>query len=488
MARTLQLSELFPEFRGNRGPFPKQEQILSTIRAGYLTGGGAVYQGGKGSGKTIMGAVATIWAHHVPKWRGLLSLIGRESYPSLLTSTGKEFFDMVHQLPDSMVKAATKPSKNSMGYVDWAVGGTTLVCSLSNADTWESANLGWAWVDEAHRQNPRIIGDLESRLRQIEGPRVMLCTTNPAGRGWLYKMAHPDSKERRENWMWVEATSLENPALPQDYKQRLINRYGLNTPAYKRWVLGQSTALEGSVFTEFDEDPNHCIHVIPPIELPKSWVWGRGLDYGIVNPTAVVWAAKDHEGNWWVDDCHYAPEKPEHREFWDVEAHAKEILEKDEKYDPSMVPADPSIFAKIHRDRADGHMYSTADEFYEHGVDLTPADNDRQSGLQMLIDLIRVDPERCHPVTLNEGAPRLFITDRQENEPLIQELLSLLWARPDGTTEQGRPDDSQKKDDHAFDALRYLVKEHPMDWDDDEEEYAPPEKAVVGSRGQHRRY
>ena len=325
----------------------------------------------------------------------------------------------------------------------------------------------------------------------------MLFTTNPAGKGYLWKMACDDSKSHRVHpetgrkmFMWVEAASDENPTLPQDYLDRLVARYGFNTPAYKRWVKGMSSALEGSVFTEFDPHPENCMHVVPSgIEIPQEWEWGRGMDYGMVNPTAVVWAAKDPEGNWWVDKCHYAPEAPEQRDQWSVELHAEAIKRIDATYDNlTLTPADPSMFAKIHTDGMSGVLFSTADEFYEHGVSIYPADNNRESGLSLMLDLMMVDKERCHPVTLTPGSPKLFILDRECNQPLIQELGSLLWAKPDGTTEKGRPDDCMKKNDHAYDALRYLVKDSPAAFIAREPVTYRDQPQALGSRGQERRY
>lgn len=509
------MTDLFPEYEGKRRPLPNQEQIFRALRAGQLTGGGAVYCGGKGSGKTIMGAAWDISIHHVPEWQGCDTLIGRETYPALKTSTEREFFKIVERLPDGMVKRVVRDPK-AMSVVEWAVGGATFLCSLSNSDAWESANLGGAWADEAHRQDPQIVGDLETRLRSNIGPRAMLLTSNPAAQWYGWRWANPESRERRQHecldglcpdpcplrgrvpWLWVQASSRDNPTLPPDYIARLIARYGFNTPAYRRWVLGDSAALEGSVFTEFIPHVEDLVHVVPAQigdNLPRGadgWTWGRGMDYGMVNPTAVVWGAWDPCGNLWVDRLHYRPEKPEHRHLWSVEAHAEVIRETDALYDDAvqLYPADPSMFAKLHTHHATGALYSTADKFFDNGVMLTRADNDRESGLSLLLDLMAVQPNLLHPVTLELGSPKLFLIDRECNEPWGREFQNAVWARPEGTTDQGRPDDIVKKDDHAIDATRYLAKEDPtvfaeLDPDEINREDAAQ---IVGSRGQRRAY
>ena len=102
------LTSLFPEFEGESKPFAKQQLIFDWTLAGEITGGGAVYQGGKGSGKTIVGAAWDIWIHHVPKWQGCKTLIGRETYPALCISTGDEFFKMVEALPDRMIASGRR--------------------------------------------------------------------------------------------------------------------------------------------------------------------------------------------------------------------------------------------------------------------------------------------------------------------------------------------------------------------------------------------
>jgi hypothetical protein len=482
------MSHLFPLFNGGRGPFPKQELIFDWTRSGEITGAGAVYQGGKGSAKTVTGAAWIIWMHHVEKWHGMRSLIGRETYPALVTSTADEFFMMVEGLPDRLVKAASKPSKNTMGYVEWSVGGVTLLCSLKDSNTWESANLGAAWVDEGHRQNPRVIGDLETRLRQQKAPRCMLITQNPGGQGWLWRWANPASPKYRKGWKWIEASTLENPALPPDYHQRLISRYGMNTPAYRRWVKGESSALEGTVFTELVTEVEHLMHVVPAFELPnEGFVWGRGLDYGMVNPTAVVWGAKDPWGNWWIDRLHYAPATPDESREWTVEQHCVEILDIDGDREIELYPADPSIWIQK-ENPSTGLVFSTFDQFDENGVTLSQANNNRESGLQAMLDLFAIDPEKSHPYSGRPGSPSIFILDRQENEPLLREMSRLLWAKPEGTSETGRPDDVQKREDHTYDALRYLIMESPAQ-DKIREEIVPDRSfQVVGARGRTRRY
>ncbi|MCP3998048.1 MAG: hypothetical protein GY722_23755, partial [bacterium] len=180
------LKQLFPKKEGfEQGPLPEQRQVYEWITSGAARDGGIVYQGGKGSAKTLCGAGAIIMSHLI--WPKLRSVVGRETYASLCTSTWIDFRDMLERVPKYHIAAVSAPSKNSMGYVEWKNGGTTLFVSLSDNKTWESANIGLAWPDEGHLQNPEMVSKLQERIRQTNDkadpaqdfPRVMLITTNP---------------------------------------------------------------------------------------------------------------------------------------------------------------------------------------------------------------------------------------------------------------------------------------------------------------------
>jgi hypothetical protein len=471
-AKSFRLSSVFPEVEGiQRGPFPKQNVVYDAIRDGSCQGGGFVYQGGKGCAKTICGAAAVIMVHHQPQWKGCTSVIARESYPALMTGTWDEFKKMLALMPRRLLKSVREPSTNSMGFIEWEVGGTTMFLSLSDEKTWASANVGFAWVDEGHLQSGEIVGKLSERCRQANSPRMVLITSNPAGRSYFWKWANEKSDERLPNWQMIESSMFENPALPKDYIARMEARYPPGTPGHRRWVLGQSAALEGTAFENFYPDPDDCIHVIPEIVIPAEWRRGRGLDWGIDNPCCVVWAAKTPEGDFYVYRTHMQAGRP-------VSWHADRLLQLEEGEDIVDTPCDPEIFRKVHWADGSSAAMSTADQFRAAGVRVTQANNNRKLRIERYLDLITVDDTRPHPITLKMGAPKLYILDTTDNQPLINCLATIKWRKAPSTGLSDSPDDVEKKDDHPYDALGYLVVELP-----DREERTPiPGKATSRSR------
>lgn len=470
--RSFDLSSIFPEAAGlARGPFPKQRWVYETMVSGTAQGGGIVYQGGKGCAKTICGAGAVVLAHHRPEWQGCTTAICRESYPALMTGTWLEFKFMLDRMPRRLLKSVKEPSANSMGVVEWSLGGTTFVLSLSDEKTWASANLGFVWVDEGHLQDGHIVGKLTERCRQEHSPRTALITSNPAGRCYFWRWANEHSEERLENWVMIESSMFENPALPRDYIDRMEQRYPPGTPGHRRWVLGQSAALEGTAFENFYPDPADRVHVIPPISLPSEWRRGRGLDWGIDNPCCVVWAAKSPKGEFYVYRTHMRAGMP-------VSWHSERILELEAHEDIRDTPSDPEIFRKIHYPDGTSGAMSTADQFRTNGVRVTRANNDRKARLERYVELIAVQQDRIHPVTLKAGSPRLFILDNDSNIPTIDCLSTIKWRPAPKTGNTDSPDDVEKKDDHPYDALGYLLVELP-----DREVRAPIPGRPVAARG-----
>jgi hypothetical protein len=328
----------------------------------------------------------------------------------------------------------------------------TMFLSLSNNETWESANLGLAWVDEGHQQVPLIVDKMTERLRQVEGPRCMLITKNPMGKDFCWRWAHPDSRDRRWKWHYIQSSTLDNPNLPPDYIESLERKFKPGTLLHDRWVLGKAVALEGSVFQEvFDPSRERMVHVVPDHPIPVDWPRGRGLDSGIDNPTVVVWGALDGEGNIWIYRTYTKSGK-------NASYHAEQINRMEAGEYIVWTPADPEIFREIHPEEASqSRFYSTASKYKEAGCKITRADNRRDPGLDLIFELLTVDERKIHPCTLKYGSPRLFILDNDSNDALIECMETLKWIPESSTGSRGSPDDVAKVNDHWYDALRYLV-------------------------------
>nr|WP_192927645.1 PBSX family phage terminase large subunit [Enterococcus hirae] len=139
-----------------------------------------------------------------------------------------------------------------------------------------------AMADEATLMPEEFWTQLLARL-SVNGAKL-LATTNPGSpRHWLKtkfldRASEPDLRLARFHF-----TLEDNPSLSDEYKRGLrASNTGL---FYRRNVLGEWVAAEGSIYDMFDPD----LHVIPHASLPPmERVLAAGIDYGDTHPTRGV--------------------------------------------------------------------------------------------------------------------------------------------------------------------------------------------------------
>jgi PBSX family phage terminase large subunit len=207
----------------------------------------------------------------------------------------------------------------------------------------------------------------------------------------------------------------DNPYLPADY----IENLAASTPRgmwYDRRIKGLWVAAEGLVYELFDRE----VHVVKPFVPPKDWVRVRSIDFGFTNPFVCLFAAVDYDGRLYVYDEHYRPGVL-------IKEHAAEIHKRGE--------ARWTIADHDAQERA---------ELSSCGIGTTPANKDVSLGIQRVAERL---------VVLPDGYPRLFIGANCVN--LLKEMGTYVWE----TRKDDKPikEEPKKANDHAMDALRYMV-------------------------------
>lgn len=295
------------------------------------------------------------------------------------------------------------------------------------ADRWH-----WLWADE---EMDEAVWDA-GRMRLVDFRGKAVFTFVPlSGQGWIYRRYFADSEPGA---LPYHLHGFDNPHIPADELEAILRTYGpLQRAARER---GEFTALDGRVYPDFSRD----LHVVmTPFAIPPEWPRYVALDFGTRNPFAAVWVAVDPK-----DDTAYA-----YREYLQAErplshhaAKLKELMALDvrpvepgpegglrtEPVEPEWVVADPE-------DR--GSRLSLA---REHGIYTIPARKDVVAGISAVAARLAPDAD---------GKPHLFVFP--ECKQLIRELEGYVWTPGGGKGDA--PERPLKKDDHAVDALRYLV-------------------------------
>lgn len=417
-------------------PTPKQSEFI-TSAARY-----SCFSGGFGSGKTVAGCLRSLLLSQFP---GNFGLIGRLTYPELRDTTRKSFFEICPpEYYDEAHGGQWKPSENYLRLVN---GSEIIFRHLDNVSEKEllSLNLGWFFIDQAEEVGGDVFRILQSRLRLNTVPnRYGFVICNPEPGSWIDEtFRKPILEGKRQNleedFHFIESKMTDNPYLPKDYVQSIIDNYP--EEMRKRFVEGRWDVFENQIYSEYD----YNIHCITPFDIPRDWERIVSVDHGMVNPTAALWAALDYDGNVFIYDEYYSPGI--------VSTHAKEIVNKSEGQEISFWLIDPSTQAK-NREK-DGQMWSVMEEYEDHGLFFTPANNEKLAGINRVKEFLKPQKSRRHPITKEIPSPKLFIFKNCVN--LISEMPAYQWRKLRNLQSRNSLEQPRDFNDHALDALRYII-------------------------------
>lgn len=288
---------------------------------------------------------------------------------------------------------------------------------------------------------------LLSRLRgALPYPRQMKSSTNPGGVGhhWVKARfidpAPPDTEFTTKKEDGETGTRIFLPSKLQDniFLQKADPRYRArleNLPEAERKALlyGDWDIFQGQYFTEFNRE----IHVIEPFEIPKEWRRYVSIDYGL-DMLAVYWTAFDTRGRGYVYKELCAPDLP----IYEAAQAIKTYMGEEEIY---QMFAPPDLWG---RERQTGK--TQAQLFYEHGLTLSRAKNDRVAGWMNMKEWMRPYRDEAGEVTANL---RIFSTCRE----LIRCIPALIRDEKNPSDCSTQPHDIT----HSPDSIRYLLAGWP---------------------------
>lgn len=289
----------------------------------------------------------------------------------------------------------------------------------------EGSELGWIAVDEIAGISFDKYQALASRVRKPGTSRqIRLFGYPPSPSHWTYERFVERNEPGDEIVQASTRENLEsnNGFLPDDYLANLEKMYKPGSPLHERKVEGRFAQMEGLVYPEFTRD----MVLKSEDDLPENddgslnaYSWVYGLDFGFKNPLCFLAAFTDgpdpSTNTIYIVGEHY-------QAGWKYADHFEPI---NELYRGGPIHAD--------------HDAQGQEELAELGI---PTINARK-GVAFGIDCVRVRLAEKRIKFLN--CPNL-----------IKEFG--LYKYPDDNG-RGResPDAPLKRDDHAMDALRYLV-------------------------------
>jgi len=245
-------------------------------------------------------------------------------------------------------------------------------------------------------------------------------------------------------------------------------------PRYSQWMWDREQEIDfgavggKKVYDMFDED----VHTISPRHMPETWTRYRGLDHGLNNPIAVIWAAVDTEQNVYFYREYCKNETP-------INVASAQIKDKDAGDNIVMTWADPSV---MQRTGVSADKKCAFDVYAENGVLLTPGNN--RLGFEPVYGYLiaalakwSVEHEQLHEYFVDTGEaakhkdevwktvkelardPACWFTHACPTA--IEEHKNLRWKKVTNPEEHNPKEKAVDKDDHFVDAVRYVLAAEP---------------------------
>lgn len=415
-------------FQPNEGP---QTEFLASPEKDVLYGGAA------GGGKSFAMIVDPLRYAHIKEHR---ALILRKTMPEL-----RELIDKTRDLyPQAFPGCKYKETEKLWSFPSGAKIEFGFLEKDSDVYRYQGQAYSWIGFDEiTHLATEFPWNYLSSRLRTTN-PTIetyLRATANPGGVGHAWVKARyvdpsppntpfvgADGLTRR----FIPASLYDNPYLTADgaYEKMLKS---LPEVHRRRLLEGDWDVSEGSAFPEFEKEK----HVIDPFTIPTHWNRIKAIDYGYSSPSAVLWGAVDPEDGTVII----------YRELYQRGLTGEELRMAITEMEREEVREITGVLDGAAWNRT-GYTGPTIGEQltrYPYGHKLRPADKNRVAGKVQVHEYLKANPRT--------GKPKLLIFSTCQN--LIREIVSIPLSKTNSE------DVDTNAEDHAYDALRYLLMSRP---------------------------
>jgi len=394
-----------------------------------------MYAGGFGSAKTS--TCATEFIEAALRTPNGLGLIGAQTLPQLENTAKLELKNM---LTTELIKHE-RLQKNEIILIN---GYRIIFRPLDDPDKFKSLNLTHFWIEEASDVALTIFIQLKTRLRNnVTKDHFGILSTNPS-MGWIKSEFLLQSQSIKggtvdySNQMNAElnpfysthiSETAKNKYLPKDFIE--MNSKGKEQWWINRFLNASFENKEGNVYPQWEDS------LVQPFEIPKHWEKIQGSDFGINDPTVALWGAIDPKtGTTYICDEHYESGKA-------VPHHAIEMKKRLDTIPFGrlrFVVGDPSGQNRSHSD-----MRSVFEHYAEHGVYFQAGMNKLEDGVYKVHAFFEL------------GILKIFSSCRNT----IKEIQEYRYPENSDTRKTNIGDKPIDKDNHAMDALRYMIAELP---------------------------
>lgn len=285
---------------------------------------------------------------------------------------------------------------------------------------------------------------------KIPGVKVWKNPNNKFNVVAVHYTSDPDKDPNRQGEKWYKDEK------EQTLKSVWLKEYEID------FTTKSGKLIFGNDFCDFDSR----IHFINSFEHGEPYERLISLDFGQRHPTCALIGIWTMDNELYIVDEYYKPALPSvssremFKEFKSYigETEGKSLREKRIMAQNSfgIRVIDPSTKSKNRTKTRDGEEipYSVIEEFWDHGWDFEPASNDVAAGITRIREYLQLDENnKSHLYVFRDKCPYL-----------CHEIQHYRYQELSEIQEKTRNDSEEpvKKNDHAVDALRYMIMTRPI--------------------------
>jgi phage terminase large subunit-like protein len=438
-------------------PHPKQLLFHESIATGK------VFLGGNRSGKTVAGIVEDLWwvtrRHPYRVIPGDTQIRGRVLGDGFENGTINEVLIPTFKrwiLPSDLINGSWEDSWSRQDRALTLNNGSFIEFKSYDQDIQKHAGTSRHFIhfDEEPPQNIYI----ENLIRTVDTAGSWWMTMTPLnGMNWVYDELYIPAKEHRLKGIVVfEVSMLDNPHLSGTVVDQIMQN--IDTAEREQRLYGKFSEKGGLIFPEFGD--SHLLSESPfnyggIYNSPNpSWRIYTSFDFGINNPTAILWHAVSSSNHIVTFAEHFAADmiiRDHSRVVHEIEARLK--LEERiylRAGDPAGKQRSGITGTSIIQEYGESNIYISTD-YIPRTVSI---------GINKMRTYLKFGPNVLSPEgkPTSPGRPHWQIVE-SECPNLVREMKRLHWKTYSSSKAQdvnNRQEEVHKKDDHAFDSARYF--------------------------------
>lgn len=361
--------------------------------------------GSAGSGKTVFACSKVIL--YALTYEGAQIGVFRHTMPALKKTSWKTIISLLKKYRIHYLENKTD------GFITFDNGSQIMFMGLDDDEKIRSLTLDFVYVEQAEEIDKEVYTELNLRIRgevYLNHWGQMLLVVQPGSKThWLYKLFY-QLHVNDDDYKYVHFSYLENPYLPKEQLKQYEDLKKDNPDKYRTHALGEWIANSKQIFTD-----NWTVGNLRP----AYQFYAGGIDWGYTNPACFLLTG------WYDDECYVLGE------VYKAEMKTHEFLSKIREllYEHGLSFNDISV---SYADSADPEKIANFNEagLYTRGS----------------IKNVKIKIDTAQETTIHVS---------EDCSNLIYELPNYEWKKDKHTGEL--LEEPIKKDDHAVDALCYVI-------------------------------